>query len=95
MTGFVVVPEQVDALSRQLADAADDLRGELGAVEARVEDVLAAGWRGLAASGFARDWEQWTGGARAVLAALASMAELAAGTAGSYRRAEAASVLVR
>ena len=58
--------------------AADRLRAERARASDRVEGLLGAGWRGVAATAYAEGWAAWTEASGRVLAALEEMAALLA-----------------
>ncbi len=90
MSGYDVDPVELFAARGRVSEAADEGRGELARLDSEVTDVLAAGWRGGAASAFAAGYREWHRGATAMLDALDTLAR-ALGEAGcDYERAEGA-----
>jgi WXG100 family type VII secretion target len=59
-----------------VAAAAERLAADRDRTDARVRDLLAAGWRGRAAESFADAWADWTAAAGDVADSLATMAAL-------------------
>lgn len=53
-----------------------------------VDALLAGGWQGKAAEGFAQGWELWHSGATDVLEALTSMGHLLSVTGQDYQRVD-------
>ncbi|MFC5494096.1 WXG100 family type VII secretion target [Nocardioides caricicola] len=56
--------------------SADQLGTDCDRVARRVDDLLDSGWSGAAASAYAEGWADWKRSASAVLAGLATMADL-------------------
>lgn len=90
MTGFDVTESQLQVSGSALESVAREARAAVGALGRDVEGLLASGWRGQAAAGFARGWEQWHNGAVEALSALAMMGELLADTGRGYGTTEQA-----
>ncbi|MDZ7881728.1 MAG: WXG100 family type VII secretion target [Mycobacterium sp.] len=87
--------ESVEVATSELHLAADRLRGAgqrlqdgLSAVDLETGNLLAAGWKGEAATAFDTYWERWHNGAGQVVRALQTMSEAldAAGT--NYQAAD-------
>lgn len=76
MSDFAVLVSAVQQASSTTQSAAADLDGELARLRREADDVLAAYWRGRAATAFDRAWTSWDVGAREVVAALERLAEL-------------------
>lgn len=57
-------------------DAAERLRTDRNAIDARVRGFLDAGWSGEAATSFSEAWEEWKESAGEVLNGLTAMREL-------------------
>jgi ESAT-6 family protein len=92
VTGFDVTPAELYLARAALEEIGRDVRTEVGAVQALMDDLLGSGWQGQASAGFAQGWAQWRAGADEVLAALAAMANLLGRTGGGYESGEAGSV---
>jgi WXG100 family type VII secretion target len=90
MPGFVTEPAELLTAADCLRAVADELCGSLARLDADVEALL-GGWRGPAGRSFASEWQPWYAGARQVIAAVASMADLLAHTGQVYAAAEHAS----
>lgn len=84
MTGFGVMPAELQACGAMLARLSEEVRAELKAVGSEVDGLLSGGWRGGAAEGFAQGWEDWQVGAHEVLEALATMGRLLGTSGGHY-----------
>lgn len=83
--------DSVEVITAELHLAADRLRGAgqhlqdgLSSVDLETSNLLASGWKGDAASAFAKYWEQWHQGAGQVVRGLQTMSELLAASADEY-----------
>jgi WXG100 family type VII secretion target len=83
MTGFDVMPADLQACGAMLARLSEEIRAELTTVGSEVDGLLSGGWRGAVADGFAQGWQEWQTGAHEVLHALATMGRLL-GTSGVH-----------
>ncbi len=72
------------------ADAARDLQQEVDRLRAKWDD-LAGTWKGLAASAYAPEWEQWIAGAEKTISALDSESVLLAQHAYSFEQNDSGS----
>lgn len=84
MTGFDVLPAELQSCGAMLARLSEEVRAELKAVGSEVDGLLSGGWRGQAADGFAQGWDDWQTGAHEVLDALATMSRLLGTSGGHY-----------
>jgi WXG100 family type VII secretion target len=82
--GITVVPEEVRAVGRFIADIARNLRSGLDSAGTDVDALLADGWRGDAANEFAGGWTELQDGGIKILQALDGMAAELGVQAGSY-----------
>lgn len=83
--------DSVEVITSELHLAADRLHGAgqqlqdgLSSVDLETSNLLASGWKGDAASAFAKYWEQWHQGAGQVVRGLQTMSELLAASADEY-----------
>lgn len=76
MTGFGVVPVELQVCGSMLTEISDELRTEIATLRTEMDALFSAGWRGQAANGFAQGWDEWQAGAGDVLTALHDMADL-------------------
>ncbi|MGW0006711.1 WXG100 family type VII secretion target [Nocardia grenadensis] len=70
-----VVPEEVRAVGRFVADIARNLRAGLDSAGTEVDALLADGWRGDASDEFSGGWTELRDGGLKILQALDGMAE--------------------
>lgn len=91
MTGFSDSPAALQSCSSKMAGISDELHAELNYLQLKMDGLLASGWLGQAARGFAGGWEQWQAGAHEVLQALGDMSALLGVAGGNYARAEQSS----
>lgn len=70
-----VVPEEVRAVGRFVADIAQNLRAGLNSAGTEVDALLADGWRGDASDEFSGGWTELRDGGLKILQALDGMAE--------------------
>jgi WXG100 family type VII secretion target len=89
MSGYTVSFADVRSAAATMTAAGHSLREELGALSARVEQLLAGGWRGAAATAFAREWEAWRTGAGGVIGALTALAHTLNGGGTAYAETDA------
>jgi WXG100 family type VII secretion target len=89
MTGFGVLPAELQACGAMLARLSEEVRAELKVVGSEVDALLGGGWHGQAAGGFAQGWEEWQTGAHEVLHALAAMGRLLGTSGDNYETSDA------
>lgn len=94
MAGFDVTDAQMLATAAELGRVQENVRAQQARLSGEVEALLAGGWVGGAASGFARGWREWSVGADEVLQALAATAQLLAASGRGYESAETANTSV-
>jgi WXG100 family type VII secretion target len=82
--GITVVPEEVRAVGRFIADIARNLRSGLDSASTDVDALLTDGWRGDAANEFNGGWTELRDGGTKILQALDGMAAELGVQAGSY-----------
>jgi WXG100 family type VII secretion target len=70
-----VVVSELDSAAARLADAGQRLQDGLSAVDLSVEELLAKGWKGGAATAYTAEWDKWHNGAGQVVRGLQSMSE--------------------
>jgi ESAT-6 family protein len=83
-----VDPLAMRGFAEAVCSAAEELRGQLAALDDQVGDML-GGWRGASGSAYAAAWELWHRGAGEVEAGLSILARLVAEAGGIYRDNEA------
>jgi uncharacterized protein YukE len=86
--GFDAAPVELQVCGSMLGQIGEDLHAEMGVLRREMDALLAGGWRGLAAAGFAEGWELWLRGAGDVLDALRSMGGLLGETGRDYLRTD-------
>jgi WXG100 family type VII secretion target len=84
MDGFDATPTELQVCATTLADITAEIESKLATLRRDVEGLLSGGWQGGAARAFADGWEQWQGGARRVVEALADMGSLLGSTGREY-----------
>jgi ESAT-6 family protein len=87
--GFDAAPVELQVCGSMLGQIGADLHTEMGVLQQDMDALLTGGWRGPAATGFAKGWKQWQQGARDVLDALESMGHLLGETGRDYQRTDA------
>ncbi|MCV7173767.1 WXG100 family type VII secretion target [Mycobacterium manitobense] len=70
-----VVVSELDSAAARLADAGQRLQDGLSAVDLSVDELLAKGWKGGAATAYTAEWDKWHNGAGQVVRGLQSMSE--------------------
>ncbi|MFI5716479.1 WXG100 family type VII secretion target [Nocardia sp. NPDC051750] len=73
--GVVVVPEEVRAVGRFVADIAGSIRSGLDSASTDVDALLADGWTGDLSDEFFGGWTELRDGGKKILQALDGMAE--------------------
>lgn len=89
--GFDVTPVELRVCGSMLATISEDLHTEIGVLRRAMDSLLATGWQGAAAKGFAQGWDQWSHGARDVLDALHAMGRLLDDTGQDYQGSDISS----
>jgi WXG100 family type VII secretion target len=90
VSGFLVDPDDVQALGASVRAAAEHAGAAVGRVRAEADALFATGWRGPAAAAFRSGWNDWLDGAEDVLAALDELATLLGASAADYRQSDEA-----
>ncbi|GAB2473498.1 WXG100 family type VII secretion target [Jatrophihabitans fulvus] len=88
MSGYEVDPTELFAAQAVVTEEVTEARAELARLQAAADDLLGHGWRGQAASAFGRGWQEWSEGARSVIAGLEQMAQALGVTAREYESNE-------
>ncbi|MCZ8379336.1 WXG100 family type VII secretion target [Mycobacterium sp. CPCC 205372] len=70
-----VVVSELESAAARLADAGQRLQDGLSAVDLSVDELLAKGWKGGAATAYTAEWDKWHNGAGQVVRGLQSMSE--------------------
>ncbi|MDO3638461.1 WXG100 family type VII secretion target [Mycolicibacterium arseniciresistens] len=70
-----VVVSELESAATRLADAGQRLQDGLSAVDLSVDELLAKGWKGGAATAYTAEWDNWHNGAGQVVRGLQSMSE--------------------
>ncbi|MGL4305018.1 MAG: WXG100 family type VII secretion target [Mycobacteriaceae bacterium] len=88
MSDFVASPQEIAATGKFVGDVAEQMILGVSGFSAEVDGFLGTKWQGQAARAFAVQWQQWLDGARSVVAALNTSAELLAQNASSFAETE-------
>ena len=88
MSGIKVTPEQLQALSAQVARAAGEIEGQLRALSGTVAPLVGGDWGGQASQRFTGLWEQWQSSARGLQQALDGISQLMGQAGTAYASAE-------
>lgn len=70
-----VVVSELDSAAARLADAGQRLQDGLSAVDLSVDELLAKGWKGGAATAYTAEWDKWHNGAGQIVRGLQSMSD--------------------
>lgn len=70
-----VVVSELDSAAARLADAGQRLQDGLSAVDLSVDELLAKGWKGGAATAYTAEWDKWHSGAGQIVRGLQSMSD--------------------
>ncbi len=89
MADFSVTAPELQAGGLVVGRLAAEARAAMADVGAEVQALLASGWHGQAADGFAAGWSRWRSGALDVVEALDAMSRLLDTTGRAYGGVEA------
>jgi WXG100 family type VII secretion target len=89
VSGIRVTPEQLTALSGQLARGCGEIGGQLRVLSGTVAPLVGGDWAGQAQSRFSALWEEWQRSAAGLEAALDGISQLMAQAGAAYADAEA------
>ena len=89
MSGIKVTPEQLNALSAQVARGSGEIEGQLRALAETVSPLVGGDWGGQASQRFNALWEQWQQSARGLKDALDGVSALMGQAGSAYADAEA------
>lgn len=70
-----VVVSELDSAAARLADAGQRLQDGLSAVDLSVDELLAKGWKGGAATAYTAEWDKWHNAAGQIVRGLQSMSD--------------------
>ena len=88
MSGIKVTPEQLSALSGQVARGSGEIEGQLRALSATVSPLVGGDWGGQASQRVTALWEQWQQSARGLKHALDGISQLMGRAGSAYADAE-------
>jgi WXG100 family type VII secretion target len=90
MTGLVVDFPDVELAATAMRESAQAMAADLARLSEAVAGLLAADWRGAAASAFTGEWDTWHAAAQRVTAALDGVGRTLSGGGSAYADSEAA-----
>ncbi|MBY8857013.1 WXG100 family type VII secretion target [Nocardia sp. CA2R105] len=82
---IAVVPDEVAKMGGYAHDQAGTLRNALDSMDREIADLMAAGWSGPAAEGFARGWAECRDGGNQIFDTLTELASKLGGGSHEYR----------
>jgi WXG100 family type VII secretion target len=88
MSGIRVTPEQLTALSGQVARGSGEIGGQLRTLSATVAPLVGADWAGQAQQRFTALWEEWQRSAAGLQVALDGISQLMGQAGSAYAEAE-------
>jgi WXG100 family type VII secretion target len=88
MSGIRVTPEQLSALSGQVARGSGEIAGQLRALGTTVSPLVGGDWAGPAQQRFTALWEEWQRSATSLQAALDGISQLMGQAGTAYAEAE-------
>jgi 6 kDa early secretory antigenic target len=88
MTGIKVTPEQLQALSSNVARGSTDIDATLASLRGQLTPLLGGDWAGFASAQFSGLWEKWQASAKGLNEALAGISQLLAQAGQAYAQAE-------
>jgi WXG100 family type VII secretion target len=88
MTGIRVTPEQLAALSGQVARGSGEIEGQLRALSSTVAPLVGGDWAGQASQRFGGLWDEWQRSAQGLKHALDGISQLMAQAGNAYAQAE-------
>ena len=88
MSGIKVTPEQLSALSAQVARGSGEIEGQLRALSGTVSPLVGGDWGGQASQRFTALWEEWQQLARGLKHALDGISQLMRQAGTAYADAE-------
>ena len=88
MSGIRVTPQQLTALSGQVARGSGEIGGQLRQLSGGVGPLVGGEWAGQASQRFGVLWEEWQRSAAGLQAALDGISQLLAQAGAAYADAE-------
>ena len=88
MSGIKVTPEQLQALSGQVARGSSEIEGQLRALGNTVAPLVGGDWAGQAQQRFTALWDEWQRSAQGLKHALDGISQLMGQAGASYAQAE-------
>jgi len=88
MTGIKVTPEQLQALSGNVARGSADIDATLASLRGQLAPLLGGDWAGHASAQFNGLWEKWQHSAKGLNEALVGISQLLGQAGQSYAQAE-------
>lgn len=81
-------PQVMHRTADRLTVLSDELWDDIDTIRSEVENLMAAGWTGIAAKSHAALWDEWVDSARQAVAALSNDAALLHQAADGYTRTD-------
>ena len=88
MSGIKVTPEQLQALSGQVARGSGEIEGQLRALSNTVAPLVGGDWAGQAQQRFTALWDEWQRSAQGLKHALDGISQLMGQAGTAYAQAE-------
>ncbi len=88
MSGIKVTPEQLNALSGQVARGSGEIGGQLRALSNTVAPLVGGDWAGQAQQRFTALWDEWQRSAQGLQHALDGISQLMGQAGTAYAQAE-------
>jgi WXG100 family type VII secretion target len=88
MSGIKVTPEQLNALSGQVARGSGEIEGQLRALSNTVAPLVGGDWAGQAQQRFTALWDEWQRSAQGLKHALDGLSQLMGQAGTAYAQAE-------
>ncbi|CAN5176790.1 hypothetical protein BH24ACT10_BH24ACT10_17840 [soil metagenome] len=88
MSGIKVTPEQLNALSGQVARGSGEIEGQLRGLSNTVAPLVGGDWAGQAQQRFTALWEEWQRSAQGLKHALDGISQLMGQAGTAYAQAE-------
>jgi len=88
MSGIKVTPEQLNALSGQVARGSGEIEGQLRALSNTVAPLVGGDWAGQAQQRFTALWDEWQRSAQGLKHALDGISQLMGQAGTAYAQAE-------
>ena len=88
MSGIKVTPEQLQALSGQVARGSGEIEGQLRALSNTIAPLVGGDWAGQAQQRFTALWDEWQRSAQGLKHALDGISQLMNQAGTAYAQAE-------